>query len=287
MAHALASLGLQVTYLGALGFPTLHAVFRGFAEKSRVFSIAEPGFTSALEFEDGKVMLGRTVQLNEITWPNILTRYGRERFVENFAQAEQLAFVNWTMIPYMSELWERLLEEVCPFLNGPRRHLFFDLADPEKRSRDDLTRALGLIVRFQQTFNVVLGLNEKEACEVAAALGLLTEGFESLAALTLEIQRRVPVSVVVIHPVTCAYAAAGADVCQVLGPVIRKPLITTGAGDHFNAGFCLGQLLGLDPAASLLTAVAASGYYVRKAESPSLPALIQFLRRWPQSGSGG
>ena len=32
------------------------------------------------------------------------------------------------------------------------------------------------------------------------------------------------------------------------GPFTAKPLITTGAGDHFNSGFCLGRLLGLDNA---------------------------------------
>jgi len=59
-------------------------------------------------------------------------------------------------------------------------------------------------------------------------------------------------------------------------------MITTGAGDHFNAGFCLGKLLGLDSELSLLTGVATSGFYVRTAKSPAVSDLIRMLENWPQ-----
>ena len=55
---------------------------------------------------------------------------------------------------------------------------------------------------------------------------------------------------------------------HVVGPFTPKPKITTGAGDHFNAGFCIGRLLDLGLAASLQIGVATSGYYVRHAKSP-------------------
>ena len=59
MANALASFGIAVTYIGNLGYPTLHPVFEPFAKVAEVHSIAEPGHTDALEFEDGKIMLGK------------------------------------------------------------------------------------------------------------------------------------------------------------------------------------------------------------------------------------
>jgi sugar/nucleoside kinase (ribokinase family) len=65
------------------------------------------------------------------------------------------------------------------------------------------------------------------------------------------------------------------------GPYAAKPLITTGAGDHFNAGFAAGQMMGLDPEASLLVGVSTSGHYVRTARSPSLSDLETFLANWP------
>ena len=48
-------------------------------------------------------------------------------------------------------------------MKGPRRKLFIDLADPEKRTKADILRALELVAAFQKHFDVVLGLNEKES----------------------------------------------------------------------------------------------------------------------------
>ena len=61
------------------------------------------------------------------------------------------------------------------------------------------------------------------------------------------------------------------------GPFVENPAISTGAGDHFNAGFCLGKLLGLDDDEAATAAVGTSGYYVRHAASPSLAQLAEFL----------
>src|ERR1043165_8094595 len=84
MANALASFGLKVTYLGNLGYPHLHAVFHEFAGRAEIHSIAAPGHTDALEFDDGKIMLGKHSSLKQVNWPNILSRFGRDRFAAKF-----------------------------------------------------------------------------------------------------------------------------------------------------------------------------------------------------------
>jgi sugar/nucleoside kinase (ribokinase family) len=283
MANALARLGIKVTYVGALGYPHLHPVFAEFARRAEVHSIAEPGRTDALEFDDGKLMLTKTTSLNDITWDNIQLRYGRGKFIDNFSTADCVGFVNWTMVPYMSDLWESLLQEFCPVTPAPRRKMFFDLADPEKRTPQDIQRALELIVRFEKYFEVILGLNEKEAYEIGQVLGLSTSNRsrDGLAALTQAIQKLTPVDALVVHPVSYALAAGGGTVSVVDGPYVDKPLITTGAGDHFNSGFCLGKLLGFDNAACVLTGVTCSGFYVRNAQSPFMEDLAAMLRAWP------
>jgi len=283
MANALASFGLHVTYLGILGRPTLHPVFEQFAARAEVHSLAEPGLTDAFEFEDGKVLVGKHASLKEVTWPNIEARFGRDRFLAKVKEAQFVGFVNWTMLPYMSDVWESILEVVCPQLSGPRRRIFFDLADPEKRTVDDIRRALDLIGRFQEHFDVVLGLNEKEAHEIGEALGLSAAGHEvdDVVGLTQEIGSRLPIETVVVHPTRYAVAATGGKVDCVKGLYTAKPKITTGAGDHFNAGFCLGKLLELDNAQSLLCGVTTSGYYVRTGESPAVPALAGLMQQWP------
>src|SRR6266699_2628526 len=162
MANALASFGIKVTYLGILGYPNLHPVFAEFAKRAKVHSLAEPGYTDALEFEDGKIMLGKHQSLKQMNWPNIKSRFGREKFASHFGSADLVGFVNWTMLTAMSDIWSAILKEICPGLNGQRRKLFFDLADPEKRPGEDIVRALELIGLFQKHFDVILGLHEKE-----------------------------------------------------------------------------------------------------------------------------
>jgi sugar/nucleoside kinase (ribokinase family) len=284
MANALARMGIKVTYVGALGYPNLHPVFKEFAQRAEVFSITDAGQTDALEFEDGKLMLTKTTSLNEITWANIQRRYGRDKFIEQFSTSDLVAFVNWTMIPYMSDLWAALQQEFCPAHPAVRRRIFFDLADPEKRKSEDIARALELITGFERWFEVLLGLNEKEAYAIGEVLGLSTGNRtrDGLATLTAEMRRKLGVSTLVVHPVRYAAAATAETVCVVDGPFIGKPKITTGAGDHFNSGFCLGRLLGFDPAACVLTGVATSGYYVRSGQSPDIGNLAELLRDWPE-----
>src|SRR5215472_3913839 len=172
MANALASFGMKVSYLGILGYPNLHPVFADFAKRADVHSIAEPGYTDALEFEDGKIMLGKHQSLKQMNWENIKSRFGQEKFAAKFESADLVGFVNWTMLPHMSDIWSAVLKEICPKMKGPRRKLFIDLADPEKRTNDDILRALEIVAEFQKYFDVILGLNEKEGYEIAANLGL-------------------------------------------------------------------------------------------------------------------
>ncbi|HTA28866.1 MAG TPA: hypothetical protein VK731_00200, partial [Candidatus Cybelea sp.] len=168
MANALASFGLKVTYLGNLGYPTLHPVFEPFSKRAEVHSIAEPGHTDALEFEDGKIMLGKHYPLKEITWENIQTRFGRDRFAAKFQSADLVGFVNWTMLPHMSDIWEKLRTEVVPKASKKPRKFFVDLADPEKRTHRDIEDALKILTKFQGDVDVILGLNLKEAVEISS-----------------------------------------------------------------------------------------------------------------------
>lgn len=283
MANALAKFGLKVTYLGNLGYPNIHPIFHEFTQVADVHSIAQPGFTDAVEFEDGKIMVGKLQYLKDVTWPNIVERYGRDQFSERFGSASLVGFVNWTMLASMSDIWETVQKEICPKLNGPRRKIFFDLADPEKRTEADIRRALDLLVKFEQWFDVILGLNEKEAGEIGRVLGLNTSDTsrDGLCKLALAINERIPVNTLVVHPVAFALTASKGKADLVEGPFVAKPKITTGAGDHFNSGFCLGKLLGFDNEASLLCGVTTSGHYVRTAQSPSIPDLVSFMHHWP------
>ena len=283
MANALLNLGVGTRYIGGLGLPVIHPVFAEFARKTSAVSIADPGITHALEFDDGKLMLGQTAAMEAITYEAIIEATGEGAFFELMSRSDLIAMVNWTMIPGMTRILKAFLEKVLPNL-GPRDHrrFFFDLADPEKRSDGDIKTLLQTIVRFKSHGTVTLGLNLKEAQQIDKLLGHdpIGDSPDELMTMASRIRRATDLSFVAIHPTSSAVCATKDDAWFTPGPYVAKPKITTGAGDHFNAGLCAGQLLGLTPPACLTLAVATSGSYVRSARSPSLEELVSFIGSW-------
>lgn len=283
MAQALACAGLDMTYIGSLGYPSIHPVFADFGRGAKLISLGEPGYTDALEFTDGKLMLGKITHLAEINWQNIAERFGIDKFTALLADADFIAMNNWTMLPLMGDIWKHMLDEVLPKLPKRPRRFFVDLADPEKRPNEDLADSLRTLGGFQQYVDVTLGLNLKESTQVAQALGIAIKGDPEAAIETTatRIRQELGLACVVIHPRRGAAGADASGTARFSGPFIQKPKIGTGAGDHFNAGFALGQIIGLGLGESLCAGVATSGYYVRTAKSPSAAELAEFVAELP------
>jgi len=283
MANALLAAGTHVTYVGALGRPSLHSVFHDFACHAEVVSLCDPATTVAVELDDGKIMLGQLRSLDSITLETIDLVMGADKFRATLAVSDLIALVNWTMIPNMTGILAALVAEVLPALpSHTGRTFFFDLADPEKRSHEDIVEVLEIISRFGEFGGVTLGLNLKEAQRVYEVLGFTARGEmeADLRAMAAEIREKLDLTTVVVHPRESAACATAEGTFWIPGPYVEKPLITTGAGDHFNAGFTQGQMLGLDPEGCLALGVCTSGHYVRTAVSPSLDELDQFLSTW-------
>ena len=283
MANALASFGLDVTYIGNLGFPAINPVFDAFSKRAHVITVAEPGVTDALEFEDGKLMMGKHQFLADVNWDNLIARVGLEKLTKMFGDSKLIGTVNWTMLPHMSAIWEKLIAEVLPKVDGKGRRLFVDLADPEKRTPQDIHDALHLLTKMQTHIDVILGLNLKESGEIAHVLGLPepAQPEAHLEETAAAIRDALKLHCVVIHPRKGAAAATEKETAKFAGPFVQQPKISTGAGDHFNAGLCLGMTLGLSLEESLCCGCATSGYYVRSAESPTGAELAGFIDELP------
>ena len=58
---------------------------------------------------------------------------------------------------------------------------------------------------------------------------------------------------------------------------LENPLISTGAGDNFNAGFCIGQLIDLEAEQSLILANLLAACYMKNGQSPGLKELRSFV----------
>jgi sugar/nucleoside kinase (ribokinase family) len=223
---------------------------------------------------------------------------GAERLLKIVAEARLIGMVNWTMLPHMNDLWRNLIKMLGPqgrrAKGAQRKFVFIDLADPEKRTLDDLRGALKLCTQFQGVADVVLGLNLKEAATIAGALDVAVGANPEaeIEALARALRAKLGLYAVVIHPRGGAAAArqrgggGGVESARFAGPFVAKPKLSTGAGDNFNSGFCLGLLAGLPLDQALCVGTATSGYYVRHAGSPKLAELIKFCRNLPEPQAG-
>jgi sugar/nucleoside kinase (ribokinase family) len=182
----------------------------------------------------------------------------------------------------MTAIWEHLAANVLPGLRDDRPLWFVDLADPAKRSREDLHRALDVLSKLQEFADIILGVNEAEARQVIEVLGGSWKGgsedLEAAEACCVELRQRLGLHRVVCHQVKGAAGAGPDGSAAVVGFFEPKPKITTGAGDHFNAGYSFSIAAGLDEAAALCAGTATSGFYVRTAKSPAVADLIAFCR---------
>lgn len=277
----------QITYIGCIGESTIDPVFAELAEGSRMIGICDPGQTDAMEFEDGKLIRSKLDSLNQMNWENLTAKLPAGELARLLDEAELFSFNNWTMLPHMSRLWQRILEDVLPLMKTPfqSKTVFFDLADPEKRAAEDIRQGLELIRRFARAgFRTALGLNKKEACEIAAIAGGTFDlrQDDNLRSLTECLAGLMQIDCVAVHPTDRAACVYQGRYSEVSGPYCASPQLTTGAGDSFNAGFVHGLVNGLNGEDCLLLAVATSGYYVRNGKSPTLDQVIAFARLWKE-----
>jgi len=283
MANALAAARVKTRFIGTLGAPDIHPVFTDFAKKTEAISIAEPGKTSALEFSDGKILMGEITNLDEISYQTIIDTVGEGKWFDLLSRQDLIAILNWTMTPNMTGLLNDILDKVMPNLPvRDTRNFFFDLCDPEKRPASEISGVLEVISRYQNFGSVTLGLNLKEAQQVYAVLEHkeVEPDKDGLKTMATKIRQDLNITCVVIHPKESAACATRNETHWIAGPFDAEPKISTGAGDHFNAGFASAQLLGCTPAACLTVAVAFSGYYVRSGKSPTLADIQSFIRDW-------
>jgi sugar/nucleoside kinase (ribokinase family) len=125
----------------------------------------------------------------------------------------------------------------------------------------------------------VLGVNQKESMEIGAALGMQFEPAE-IEKNAVALRKALDLDAVVIHPTRNAACATEKGSAIFDGPYCENPKLTTGAGDNFNAGFCVGLLAGLEPVEMLAAGVSNSGFYVRNGKSATSKDLVNFVGQW-------
>ena len=280
MGDGLASLGVPVDAFATLGTPP-HPAFASITHRFRSTHSwgREPGRTLAYEFEDGKLMFSSVNQLAELTPGKATSLLADGAYAAACRQAGLIALTDWTLYPHMTAVWSLLQRDIYRHLEH-RPTFFIDLVDPSGRSAPDIRAMLDVLPGFECAGPLTLGLNGNEANILSRMLDLpeCTDDRPETSKLLAEtLRRRLGISEVVIHHVKSAAVAGPDGAAAIFGPYCEKPRQSTGAGDRFNAGYALGQLLRLTPLERLLCACANSGFFVREARSASFVELADFM----------
>jgi len=283
LGDGLAAMGVSVDCFATLGEP-VHPAFREPASRFRkaISWGREPGRTLAFEFADGKLMFSSVKQLAEFTPQDISLRLGDGTYHSSCQEAAIIALTDWSLYPHMTAVWRMLQHEVYSKLTH-RPHFFIDLVDPSSRSQVDILAMVETLPFLETSGPVTLGLNGNEANILARLLGLdPAQEEEDCKRLAGELRKKIRVSTIVIHTLKFAVSAGPHGGFSTQGPFCERPIKSTGAGDRFNAGYCLGLLAGAAPEDCLSLGCGVSGYFVRNAQSPSREKIADFLKKWAE-----
>jgi len=165
-----------------------------------------------------------------------------------------------------------------------RPYIFIDLVDPRSRSEKDIREMVAVLKNFEKYGRTIFGGNLNEGNVLAELYNLKQvkkEGPE-VAGLADQIRKTLGISMVALHCIGGAAYSDESGYYWVNGPFCPKPRKSTGAGDRYNAGFCLATMLELEPEERLLLGSASSGFFVRNGYSGSLDQIIELIQAWDE-----
>jgi sugar/nucleoside kinase (ribokinase family) len=277
-ARAAAALGLCPGCIGMLSGDreeqgSIAPIFRDLP--GTALSFAPAGSATALEFEDGKIFLAPRYVLSDL--PRI------EGLGELIRGADGIACLNWGELSFSTALWKELRETAVSFPPSPGALFFFDLSDFSRRTDEEIAEVLLLIASFSSSAvssgpagrTAVLSLNRNEALLLGERI--IGENNGSLEAVARSLGQRYSIDEIIIHSHDGALVCAGNEIHRVETIPRAKPVISTGAGDTFNAAYVFARLMGLETEEGLRFANFYAGIYVSRGSRPGLRDLIPFV----------
>jgi hypothetical protein len=275
--NALGNLGLKVDCMGTFGLPEIQPIFHSMSSNCVLHTVGEPITTSALEFNDAKVMMFDPGPYDKLDWNGIKDLLGIDRIKQLISCKQLVCFLNWSEIENSSLIWKGIFDEILASTSPSEVHPYFltDFSDCSRRSKKEILLAIALLNKFRNYFKIIISLNQNEAEIIAKALDLADNDSDEdfikmlfFACMADEL---------VIHRTKDALAYDGITFEKCDNFFCKEPKILTGGGDNFNAGFCFARFCGFDLFKSLIVANAVSGYYVKTGNSPKVDNLIDFL----------
>jgi hypothetical protein len=171
-ANALAGLGISNTCLGTFGLPEINPVFHKMHDDCDIISLGNAAETNALEFEDGKLILSELSAFTDLDWSRVKKGLDLNHMARQVSKARLIGLVDWCNLPHATDIWQGFLEELVKPHVDQQPRFFFDLADPSKKSAQDVNQVISIINGFSGYGKVTLGVNENEGLQLARFLGL-------------------------------------------------------------------------------------------------------------------
>lgn len=285
LAGALSGLDVETTLIGALGKDSagdIHPAYQPLIARCfEAISIAPSARTDALEFTDGKVMFNWSAPLDPIDWEHLKDRVGLDRLTEMCARSDVIATINWTNLGGLPSIWRGLRDEILPSLtNAPT--IFVDLSDPAKRTDGDVRAMLDDLRSLNAVAPLTLGLNIAEAQRLSSISveETLPDSCapDAMRNTAERLRTHLGLTALLIHTRGIVAGADAQHAAAVPTRVTAQPVISTGAGDHFNGGYVASRALGLSLEQSLACACDTASAYVATGGTPSRDQLIGMLR---------
>lgn len=268
-AHALAQAGVHVdAWITAGSDP----VFLPLTQKAGVHIVGEPPLTWALELENGKIMLSDRSPLAGLDWETFKKRADYYRFVQAVGMCDAVMLMGYAMLRCGEQLYRGVLQEV---LRASKRkpRVLIDLADISREEKSCLEALRVLLKEIGNTCETTVLLNRNEAIALA--------GGETSSRRVIDLAQRAADALypcgVVLHTPHESVLCGRKGPTQVFHPKVETAAVKTGCGDHFCAGFCLGELLNLPPREQLQLAGLTARSYMEHGESPTWNMLLDSL----------
>ncbi|MDL5363371.1 TrmB family transcriptional regulator sugar-binding domain-containing protein [Halalkalicoccus sp. NIPERK01] len=275
LSRAFGTLGHTPTLIGAFGQP-IHEKFREEFGEYELHSFGEPTITDAVEFNDGKLMLQETGSLSTVDWDHICSEVGVETVAETVDGTDLLGLGYWAFLPMMPTIWDGLRTDLWPLLSDPPNSVFIDPADIRQLSREHLRDGLTSLRRLDETVPVTFSANRGETMALAN-LSASEDQERSLRSAATVAREQLGVSRFVGHSPVESVLVDGDETFRTDIPRTTDPIMTTSAGDHFNAGLILAQLNGLAGGEQLILGNALAGWFVRNGDPPTYDQLRTFV----------
>lgn len=276
LSNSLGSIGIRTDCIGTFGTAFINPIFNSM-KNCKLHSIGETNICTALEFDDGKIMLADMTAADNITWEKIKDVLSIDKITELYMGADIIGLVNWRELKNATQIWHSLYKEIIDKLPDKKKKLVcIDITDFSYRMKSEVLELLDTIYLYLNSCKTVISINENESRLLyRVVFGDVIP--DSVKDIGDKLYEKLKPYKLVIHPIKDAHGWDVDGYYYAKSYYTEHPKLSTGAGDNFNAGLCLGLLAEMPMEQVLVTANAVSGFYVRYGYSPTRDQLVEFM----------